>query len=538
MSDIDLVKQKIDIVDFIGQYLELKKAGSNHKALCPFHDENTSSFMVSAEKQIFKCFGCGEGGNVFNFLMKYENLGFGEALKILAQRAGVTLTPRSGSRSTPEPIDHKTKLYKINSLASSAFHKILTSHPSAQNARDYLKKRGVTQNSIDKFFLGYAPLRNDWLEKFLRSRAFSNTEISQAGAPNRFINRLMFPLSDMMGNVVGFTGRALDDKIMPKYLNTAETPIFYKSRLLYGYPEARQSIREKKFAIVVEGQMDVIMAHQAGTANTVASSGTALTDNHLKILSRITSNLILALDQDEAGQKASAQIFAMAQKYDFNLKLARYPENCKDPGELIARDPKLWRKTVKNALYYIEWLLEKNLAKYPEPDIAEKKLIFYEILPSLKVIADPIEQNHFISLVAKKLNTPTESIALALDRVKTEKSAEIAEVATLKGPSKSDLALGILSLYPEFDEKYNLYKKLAGDYNKDKLKEFELLAESKYQGLSQEELTKEIEYLAKFLKKDQQEETKKDFARQIADAETKGDRQAVKELLKKLQQTL
>ncbi|PIV25083.1 DNA primase, partial [Candidatus Berkelbacteria bacterium CG03_land_8_20_14_0_80_40_36] len=270
MSDIDLVKQKIDIVDFIGQYLELKKAGSNHKALCPFHDENTSSFMVSAEKQIFKCFGCGEGGNVFNFLMKYENLGFGEALKILAQRAGVTLTPRSGSRSTPEPIDHKTKLYKINSLASSAFHKILTSHPSAQNARDYLKKRGVTQNSIDKFFLGYAPLRNDWLEKFLRSRAFSNTEISQAGAPNRFINRLMFPLSDMMGNVVGFTGRALDDKIMPKYLNTAETPIFYKSRLLYGYPEARQSIREKKFAIVVEGQMDVIMAHQAGTANTVA----------------------------------------------------------------------------------------------------------------------------------------------------------------------------------------------------------------------------------------------------------------------------
>ncbi len=537
MSDIDLIRQKIDIVDFIGQYLELKKAGSNHKALCPFHDENTSSFMVSAEKQIFKCFGCNEGGSVFDFLMKYENLSFGEALKILAQRAGVTLTPRSGSDSRPEPVDRKTKLYKINALTRSAFHKILTSHPSAGHAREYLKKRQVNQSSIDKFGLGYAPFRNDWLEKFLHSRAFSNTEINQAGAPGRFINRLMFPLEDMMANVVGFTGRALSDEIMPKYLNTAETPIFHKSRLLYGYPQARAAIREKKTAIVVEGQMDVIMAHQAGTPNTVASSGTALTNDHLKVLNRITSNLILALDQDEAGQKASAQIFALAQKYDFNLKLARYPVGCKDPGELIARDPKLWHKALQNSLYYIEWLLQKNLAKYPQPDIAQKKLIFYEILPALKVIADPIEQNHFISLISRKLATPEESIMQALERVKTEKPNEIAEPAP-KGPSKSDLALGILSLYPELDEKFNLYKELAGSYNKDKIKEFELLAESKYQGLSQNDFKKEMEYLAKFLKKDQQEEIKKDFARQIAEAETKGDRQLVKELLKKLQHIL
>jgi DNA primase len=541
MNEIELIRQKIDIVELIGNYLELKKAGSNYKALCPFHDEKTPSFMVSPEKQIFKCFGCSEGGSVFDFLMKYENLEFPEALRILADKAGVTLIrrrPRPGEKP-----DQKTRLYKINLLVSQIFHKILTGHPVGKRAREYLKKRQVRSETIELFQLGYAPGKKGWLETFLKSRGFSQKEIDLAGAPQRFFNRLIFPLHDQMGNVVGFTGRSLDEKTLPKYLNTPETPLFHKSRLLYGYPQARQTIKQKKYTIIAEGQMDVILAHQAGTNNTVAPSGTALTPEHLRILSRITSNLILAFDQDEAGQKAASRAMELAQNFELNLKLVRFPRGVKDPGEIIVKDTQAWKQALKDSLYFIEWILENTLAKIKgKPSIAQKKEIFKQILPQLKIIKDPIEQNHWVKILADRLNTSQESVMLALERISSSSPApsQKAEAPPKpKPPRPEDLAIGILAKYPRLKSKHRqLYKRLAAGYNKEELAQFQLLAEQTYPEFSQTDLAEEILRLENRLEDLSQEKLKADFAAQIARAEEQGDRSQVKKLLGQLQAKL
>ncbi|TSC93482.1 MAG: DNA primase [Candidatus Berkelbacteria bacterium Licking1014_7] len=545
MTDLDLIKQKIDLIDFIGQYLELKKAGANYKALCPFHSEKTPSFMVSAEKQIWRCFGCNIGGDAITFLMKYENLEFYDALKILAQKTGVALKTKSGESSLAQKPDGKIKLYKINELASRAFHQILLKHSSAKIARDYLKKRGLTDQTIQNFQLGFAPKNRAWLTKLLIQRGFTDSEIATAGAPQKFFNRIIFPITDILGNTVGFTGRALTNKMMPKYLNTQETAIFYKSKILYGYHEARQAIKEKKVAILVEGQMDVIMSHQAGVKNIIASSGTALTTEHLKILSRIAPNIILAFDADQAGKKASRQVLALSQNFDFNIKLIRYPKGVKDPGEL-SKNPENWRKILKNSRYFVEWLLETNLEKIKgDPTIAQKKEIFRQILPELKIIQNPIEKNHWIHFLSIKLQIPEETIALALEKLaaqplrRAQSQIKTPSETTTKSASSIDLLTGIFLKIPRLAKKYPaLYNKLIQGYNKEGLAQLEFLVEKNYEGFADDDLEKEAESLISRLKIKKQEKIKSDFANQIAAAENQGDRKLVKNLLKKLQKKL
>jgi DNA primase len=349
MNEVEEIKAKIDIVDLLSNYLTLKKAGANWKSICPFHQEKTPSLMVSREKQIFKCFGCGAGGDIFEFIKLIEHLEFPEALKLLAERCGVTLEKRKPLPG--EAPDQKTKLFQINDLSARFFHKILLDHPVGQEALNYLKIRKINPQTIKNFLLGYAP-QKEVLGNWLRTKGFTTQEIAQAGSPDRFRNRLIFPITNPLSKVIAFTGRILNPHDQPKYLNTPDTPIFHKSHVLYGLEKAKMAIKEKDQVILVEGQMDVISSYQAGITNVVASSGTALTEEHLKILSRYTPNIVFAFDQDSAGTEASKRAIDLAIKQDFNVRLA-FLREVKDPGEAIEKDPQIFIEAIT-----LSWPLE------------------------------------------------------------------------------------------------------------------------------------------------------------------------------------
>ena len=302
------IKEKLDLVEFLRGYLELKPAGKNFKANCPFHKEKTPSLMVSPERQIWRCFGCNEGGDIFKFLMKYENLEFYEALKILAEKANIPL-----SRISPSEQKEFGVLYDINRAAADYYRECLRRAPIAE---EYLASRKLSKNSIEEFEIGFAPNDFESLTLHLLQKGFDMADSARAGLVaktergkyiDRFRGRIMFPLESAFGKVIGFTGRVLpqfDTGDLGKYINSPETPIFSKSRLLYGLSKSKDSIREKGFILLVEGQMDVIMSYQDGVKNAVGTSGTALTDDQLTILHRYAHKLILNFDNDEAGKRA------------------------------------------------------------------------------------------------------------------------------------------------------------------------------------------------------------------------------------------
>lgn len=455
MDEVEEIKHRIDIVEFISTYLTLKKAGANYRAVCPFHQEKTPSFMVSAEKQIFKCFGCGEGGDIFTFVQKMENLEFPEALRLLADRAGIQLKRREFKPE--EGKDRKTKLYKINNLAALVFNKILTSHPAGKNALEYLKKRKITLQTIKDFQIGYAASKIT-MEKFLLQKGFTSSEIQTAGDPQRFYKRIMFPIKDPMGNVVAFTGRATMEGQEPKYLNTSDTIIFHKGRILYNLNQARGPIKQENATIVVEGQMDVIASFQAGVKNVVATSGTALTDEHLKILYRYTPNIIFCFDSDTAGLKTAKKAFEEAIKEGFNVKMVDLGKY-KDPGEMIADDEKLWQKAVENALPVIDWYFTiafgtQHTANGEEKILTsqQKKEIAKEILPVIKIIPDKIEQAHFVNMLAKKLEINEGVVFEALIKMDAPKK-EIPKVVSKNKLSNEELLIALLLYRPKNYEK-------------------------------------------------------------------------------------
>jgi len=325
MTDVELVKSKIDIVSFLSDYITLKKAGRNFKALCPFHSEKTPSFVVSPERQSWHCFGsCGEGGDVISFLEKWENLEFLEALRILAKKVGVTLSNYTPSSQT----QLKDRLIEANHLASEFYHYLLVNHKIGKRAREYLESRRIKNETIKTFMLGYAPESWDSLLKYLLKKGYQTGEIHQAGLVvksdrgryyDRFRGRLMFTLCDHRGNVIGFSGRLLDEEIHSeykrgvyserergaKYVNTAETPVYIKGNTLYGLYITKEAIKKEKEAVLVEGEFDMLSSFQAGAANVCAIKGSALTEGQLLLLKRYTENLILALDSDFAGSEAA-----------------------------------------------------------------------------------------------------------------------------------------------------------------------------------------------------------------------------------------
>jgi DNA primase len=438
LSPVEEIKNRLDIVDVISGYIKLQKAGRNFRARCPFHSEKTPSFMVSPERQIWHCFGCGKGGDIFGFVKEIEGTEFVDALRTLAQRAGVIL-----KKQDPKTQTERQRLYKICELAARFFQKQLEASSVGKKIEKYLAERGINKNSMRDWRLGYAPDSWETLSQFLKSRGYTDGEIIKSGvavekeksqSPNsniqyydRFRGRIMFPIFDLNGQVVGFAGRVAPggDEKSAKYVNTPQTLIYDKGRLLYGLDKAKIEIKRKNFCVLVEGNTDVIMSHQAGVFNVVASSGTALTEEHLKIIKRYTDNLVLAFDTDLAGINATKRTANLALSQGFNAKIIVTPsgKRIKDPADLIRENPRAWEKIISSAQGIIEFCLSDALARHDIKTANGKKEAAKELLPLFKKIADPIEQAHWIGELAKKLRVAEKLLSEALNKISSPREA-------------------------------------------------------------------------------------------------------------------
>ena len=420
MTDsVEKIKERLGITELIGSYIKLEKAGKNLKARCPFHNEKTPSFFVSPDRGSFYCFGCGAKGDIFSFVEQMEGLDFKGALKLLAERAGVKLEYRNvGER------DSREKIFQILEEAAKYFEANLKLN---DEAKTYLEKRGVKEKTRIMFRLGFAP--DEWrsLLTHLKSKKFSENDFAKAGLIkkgetggnyyDRFRNRIIFPIADSAGRIVGFSGRILKGKSDDaKYINSPETELFVKSRILYGLDKAKAEIRRRDFAVLVEGQMDLLLSHQVGVANTVASSGTALTDEHINLLKRFSDRLLLVFDPDEAGFKAALRGAGLALARGLEVKVAALPEGL-DPADLVLKNPISWKNALKNAVFLIDFLLARILNKgYDKRQLA--KATEKEILPYIASLGSRIEQSHYISEIVDKANIKEEALWEELRKAK------------------------------------------------------------------------------------------------------------------------
>lgn len=423
VDQTDEVKQKTDIVSLISEYVDLKKAGRNYRALCPFHSEKTPSFMVSSELQIYKCFGCGESGDVYSFLQKYEGMEFYEALQFLAERVGVKLAP-----STFKDREGKKTLYEINNLAGKFYQYILLKHSAGKAALNYLiKKRGLKLTTIKEFQLGYSPDSPGAISKFLvDKKRYKKDDLVRAGitylrgstAADRFRGRIIFPLFDHRGNICGFSGRLMpgnESGEVAKYINTPETPIYHKANILYALNAARPYIKKKGFAIVVEGELDAISSWQKGFKNIVAIKGSALTEAQASLLSRFCKKVTLALDADLAGDSAARRGIKIAEGAQLLVTVASL-EGYKDPDELVQNMPDKFDLAIKNAKGVWDFIVESIFSRTGAATGEGKARISREIVPILASITDEIVKAHYIEVVAKKLGVPTTAVVNQVEK--------------------------------------------------------------------------------------------------------------------------
>ena len=430
-SPVEEIKDRLDIVEVIGDYLDLKKVGKGYQARCPFHKEKTPSFHVSPDLQIFKCFGCGEAGDLFNFIMKIEGIGFRDALKMLADRAGVEL--KEGNK---ELHSKRQKLEEILEWSAKFYQKQLTDSKEGEKAYKYLQERHINEESIKKWRLGYAPDSWDGLKNFLTEKGYSLDNILEAGllvqkkngssVYDRFRGRLMFPIFNLHGVVIGYGGRILEDKKTAKYLNTPQTLLYNKSRVLYGINEAKLPIRNKEEVVLVEGYTDVIMSHQAGFENTVSVSGTALTPYQLKILNRYCDKILLSFDMDEAGQKATRKSIKLAQKEGFLVRVIRMPED-KDPAEIITDDSDKWSEIIDQAVTVFDFYFQEAFSQYDADQPEGRKKITQELLPVIASLQDRIEQSRWIQELAQRLEVDEDSIRQEVSKYESQEEEDLGE---------------------------------------------------------------------------------------------------------------
>lgn len=430
-NQIEEIKQKTDIVSIIGERIELKKAGRNYKANCPFHGEKTPSFIVSPELQIFKCFGCSESGDVIAFLEKYEGMDFYEALKYLAERAGVKLKPIEGRNQS-----EKEKLYEINELAARFYNYILLNHEAGEAGLEYLtRERGLKTDTIKTFNLGFAPPQETALFDFLtKKKKYDPKDVELAGLVfhsgtryfDRFKGRAIFPIYDARDNVIALAGRILpqfERKDVGKYINSPETPVYHKSSSLYGINVTKHEIKKESLAVIVEGELDLISSYQAGIKNIVAIKGSSLTTDHVRILSRMTTEVVLALDSDFAGEEASRRGIAHAYDSGLNVRVATF-RKYKDPDEAARHDPEGFKKSLEKAIPAWDFLINTCVSKFDSSTGEGKLKISHEIIPILSMIADKIVQSHYVSYLARLIHAPEEAIAKELERYVNQKTSE------------------------------------------------------------------------------------------------------------------
>ena len=460
MSVADEVKDRIDIVDFISNYVQLKKAGRTYKGICPFHSEKTPSFVVFPHTQTWHCFGaCGTGGDIFAFLMRHEGLDFSEALRQLAERAGIPLAP-----PTPEATEsdkRRDTLREMHAVAAQYFNHLLRTSPAAQAARDYVSRRSLNAKTIEKFQLGYALESWDSLKTFLLQRDFTETDMLEGGllvkkensdsSYDRFRNRLIIPIRDRQGRVIAFGARALNPNDVPKYLNSPQTAIFDKSGTLYGLDMAKNAIRDLDQVILVEGYMDVLSANQHGVTNVVAGMGTALTEPQLRQLHRLTQHLTLALDADTAGSAATLRgidtarqaldrtieptvnskgLVQFENRLNVDIRIARLPAG-RDPDDIFRQTPEEWPRIVETALPVVSFYMRTAAAQLDLNTAKGKSALVRQLMPLLREIDDTVEQAHYIAQLAQLVHVE-ERILLADLRQRTTVRSHPVETASLQ----------------------------------------------------------------------------------------------------------
>lgn len=494
MSAVDQIKERLDVVSVVSDYVTLTKAGRNFKARCPFHQERTPSFYVFPQTQTWRCFGaCATGGDLFSFVMRQQGVEFGGALRLLAQKAGVVLEERPRN---PEAEQRSNRLLEANQAAALFYHHQLLNSPEAAPVRSYVDQRGISKEMVDAFVLGYSPQPRDSLSSYLESRSFTTEELLEAGLVmegnsglvDRFWGRLMFPIWNASGMVVGFGGRTLGDA-MPKYLNSSQTPLFDKGGILYALHRAQEGIRKERQAVIVEGYMDALMAHQYGFSNVVASMGTSITEAQVQLLSRYTNSLVLALDPDAAGQTATLRsletapaamgeevvpvpqwrgrvrwkqqggrpvitglpqgTISLVSKHKGDIKVLELPPG-KDPDELIRTDPRQWPELVAKSVPMMDFVLKAASQRLDLTSPRGKAQAAEEVLPFIAELSSPVEQSHYLQRLADMVGVDERTLRSTFPaKRQTRRQAA-------SGAPETDLPTGQAGLQAHFDRTQTL----------------------------------------------------------------------------------
>lgn len=547
-NDIDKIKERLSIEEIVSSYIQVEKAGKNLKARCPFHNEKTPSFYISPDRGSYYCFGCGAKGDIFTFVEQFEGLDFYGALKQLAQKAGVTLsTKNEGAKNQV--------LYEILEETKNFYQKNLAKN---QKAYAYLKDRGLKDETISEWSIGFANESWDDLYLFLKSKNFKEGDIEKTGLIkkrdsgtgyyNRFRNRIMFPIFDSIGRTVAFTGRlfATDSK-EAKYVNSPETELFIKSRILYGFNVAKTAIRKNNFSILVEGQVDIILAHQAGYKNAVASSGTALTEEQLEMIRKISNRLIIAYDADKAGIKASERAWQMALELGMDIKIAKMPGGM-DPADLIKKSKKEWVEVIKNSVPIIDYMIENVKSVESDP----RKLISTinkEVIPYVSKLNSEIEKAHYIKKLKELFNVEEEVIWREVNKKTSQTEIKTTSAAYIEKTVEDLTEKQIIGLYfwiqnRNLAEKLSFYEKKLLEFLdvieletlKEKNKEFQdqLIFYIDSQKIDEKKIDKEIEeslhnYKIKTLKNKRLK-----LKINISEAEKRNDDEEIKKILKEI----
>lgn len=462
MSDTQQIKDKLDIVELIGEYVQLKPAGINHKGLCPFHHEKSPSFMANRERQSWHCFGCAKGGDIFSFVQEIEGMDFVESLKFLANRAGVQLTD---SRANQAESSQKTRIKEINEAAARFYHNFLLQMDLAKPAQEYLKQRGLKAQTIEDWEIGFIPDQWDLLTKYLLKKNFSIDDLvasgltikrddaqpgSNRGYYDRFRGRVMFPIWDIHDAVVGFTGRVLveTEHSGGKYVNSPQTSVYDKSRVVFGLNKAKKEIKSKNIIVMVEGQMDVVACHQAGMTNVVATSGTALTEFQIELLKRYATNVAVAFDADAAGQAAAKRGIDLAREAGLAVRVIKIPDGAgKDPDECLKKNPEIWWEAVEKAQDVMEWLIQKSFVGRDYKNPRDRQIMVNEMLAEVARIPFAVERDHWLKVISGRLGEEVAVLRENLQEIR--KTAKPLKSTENKNPPSSQRDYGVARKEPE-----------------------------------------------------------------------------------------
>lgn len=547
-NTIQQIKDKLPVAEVIGGYVKLERAGRSLRARCPFHKERTPSFYVSPERGTYYCFGCGEKGDILTFVEKIDGLEFRDALKMLAERAGVPLTEYKGNAGPTR--DEKERLIALHEAATKHFEEGLGQRPEV---RDYLLSRGLTAETISKWRIGYSQPQWRSLTEVLRKAGYTDAEIVASGLAiraqkgeettvyDRFRGRIMFPISDVGGRVIAFSGRHFES--MPggkedepaKYVNSPETPLFRKSKVLYGLDRAKATMRRHDFAILVEGQFDLLMMHQSGFPSAVAASGTALTEEHLRAIAHLAKRLVLALDGDAAGQKSALRAAQLALAEGFDVRVAAFPEG-KDPADVGRENIDALKSAIREAKTAVEYFIESARVRGKD-ERAVRRLAEAEVIPLIGAMHSAMDQAHFVQLTARALDLPEDSVKASLASVRVQKrDASTDEVALVADEPLSRLmhAAALVLVLPEEDSHAALRELLS----QEQFLEAQTVAESNRErllfSLERDGMSHTADELIAAVREELVGMRLETLRREIAQAEARGDTQAKEAFVEEL----